>query len=126
VGLHSNPETWGKDALDFRPSRWIEENTTTEVEQLITPARGTYSPWSGGPRICPGQKMSQVEFVAVISTLFRRAGVAPVLRKGESMEAAQQRLVDITQDSQPKLTLNMQRPADIVLAWENRRVVATK
>jgi cytochrome P450 len=121
-GLHTNPETWGEDVLEFRPSRWLNEDKPTE-ENVITALRGTYSPWSGGPRICPGQKMSQVEFVAVISTLFRSATVEPVLFDGESTADAQKRLLAVTKDSQPKLTLNINRPKDIVLKWVNRMPV---
>jgi hypothetical protein len=122
-GLHTNPETWGEDVLDFRPSRWMNEGAKTEQEQLITPAQGAFSPWSGGPRVCPGQKMSQVEFVAVISSLFRHADVEPVLFEGESIVDARQRLIAITMDSQPELTLNMKRPKDIVLRWKRRSSV---
>jgi cytochrome P450 len=86
----------------------------------MTPPRGTYLPWSVGPRICPGQKMSQVEFVSVIVTLFRRCTAEPMLRDGESVQQARQRLLELVQDSQPVLTLQMNRPQDVCLKWAAR------
>jgi cytochrome P450 len=62
-------------------------------------------PWSSGPRTCPGQKISQVEFVSVVMTLFRKCSVEPVVEKGQSVEQARERLLGILQDSQPVLTL---------------------
>jgi cytochrome P450 len=122
--LHSEPSVWGPNSLEFKPTRWLVSETpktAEEPEQLVTPARGTFLPWSAGPRACPGQKMSQVEFVAVIATLFRDCKVEPVLLDGESREQARQRLLDIMQDSQPRLTLQMNRPQDIKLRWVTRR-----
>jgi cytochrome P450 len=77
-------------------------------------------PWSGGPRVCPGQKMSQVEFVAVIATIFKRYTVAPVLEKGETVEAARERLRGVMLDSQPRLTLQMNKPHEVKLKWSRR------
>ncbi|KAL3437116.1 cytochrome P450 [Aspergillus tetrazonus] len=66
LSLHLDPKIWGPDATEFRPSRWLDG-----PGQLTTPEKSTYLPWSGGPRICFGMKMSQVEFVATIATLFK-------------------------------------------------------
>jgi len=77
-------------------------------------------PWSVGPRVCPGQKMSQVEFVAVIATLFRRCSALPVVREGESTELARQRLLHLLQDSQPVLTLQINKPEDVHIHWAKR------
>ncbi|GKT51938.1 putative cytosine deaminase [Colletotrichum spaethianum] len=123
VALHTSPSTWGPDALDFKPTRWLQPGGAGEADatpQLMTPPRGTFLPWSSGPRMCPGQKMSQVEFVTVIATLFRKCTAEPVPRKGESMEQARQRLLDLTQDSQPIVTLQMKRPKDVLLRWTRR------
>jgi len=58
------------DETLFRPTRWI--NPPQSPSPLFQPPRGTYLPWSAGPRVCPGQKMAQVEFTAIFLTLFRR------------------------------------------------------
>jgi hypothetical protein len=64
--------------------------------------------------------MSQVEFVAVIMTIFRRYRVAPILQKGETMQDARERLRKVVNDSQPKLTLQMNKPQDVKLKWSRR------
>ncbi|WYZ37721.1 hypothetical protein EsH8_II_001227 [Colletotrichum jinshuiense] len=141
IALHGSPSTWGPDAAAFKPSRWLQAPSPPSDApitpaaapdagataggdvprpQLVTPPRGAYLAWSGGPRACPGQKMSQVEFVTVFATLFRRCRVEPVARPGESAEGAKQRLRDLIQDSQPRLTLQMNRPGEVNLRWVRR------
>ena len=115
AGLHLNSTIWGPDALKFNPTRWLPS-----TEDFFTPAKGTFLPWSGGPRICPGMKMAQVEFVAVIATLFRYCRCEVVLKEGETSEQASLRLEGVMQESQPRLTLQMDNPEDVVLRWTKR------
>ena len=91
---------------------------------LMTPPQGTLIPWSVGPRVCPGQKMSQVECVAVVSTLFRKCNARPIVHGGESLQTAQARLLDMLQNSQPVLTLQISRPQDVEIEWLKRAVKA--
>ena len=112
---HANPEIWGSDAPSFRPSRWIGADGN-----IIRPAPGTFAPWSLGPRICPGQKMAQVEFVAVMLAMFSAYKLSPVLQPEEKFSMAQKRLQEIMTDSQPRITLEMNRPKDVILRWEKR------
>ncbi|KAK7967585.1 uncharacterized protein PG986_001862 [Apiospora aurea] len=121
MALHTSPSSWGADALVFNPARWLQPGPREGArEVLVAPPRGIYLPWSVGPRKCPGQKMSQVEFVSVISTLFGRCTAEPVPRRGESMQQARQRLLDLTEDSQPGLTLQMNKSKDVHLRWTRR------
>ncbi|KAK1994420.1 cytochrome P450 [Colletotrichum falcatum] len=144
VALHTATSTWGPDALAFKPSRWLRPAAAAvpgeegggkgegegegegqgergaRTPQFVTPPRGTYLPWASGPRMCPGQKMSQVEFVSVLATLFRRCAVGPAPRAGESEERARRRLAELTRDSQPVLTLQMRRPDEVRLRWTRR------
>ena len=120
VCLHTYPSIWGSESVAFNPSRWLTLDSKVGNSQLITPERGTFLPWSFGPRACPGQRMSQVEFVTVIAILFRACKVEPVLRPAETVEQARNRLVDLTQDSQPRLSLQMNRPKDVNLRWIRR------
>lgn len=122
MGLHTAPATWGPDSDEFRPERWISIDEKTGQESVMTPARGTFSPWSGGPRVCPGQKMSQVEFVVVMATLLWRCSVRPVTHTetGETDADARARLLKLTEDSQPRLTLQMNRPDEAELQWVAR------
>ncbi|CAK7231587.1 hypothetical protein SCUCBS95973_007966 [Sporothrix curviconia] len=118
-GLHTDRQVWGADADDFRPERWIEVDDQGN-ESVTAPPRGSFSPWSGGPRVCPGMKMSQVEFVVVMATLLWRCSVRPVKEGQETDAEARARLLALTEDSQPRLTLQMNRPEDAVLQWVER------
>lgn len=64
--------------------------------------------------------MAQVEFVAVIATLFRSCKVEVVCQPRETVEEARERLVKAMQESQPRLTLQIENPEDVVLRWVKR------
>ena len=70
--------------------------------------------------MCPGQKMAQVEFVTVFATLFRRLRVEPVASGERSLEEARRYLLELMQDSQIRLTLQMNKPEEFVLRWVER------
>ncbi|KAL6236746.1 hypothetical protein BDW75DRAFT_249870 [Aspergillus navahoensis] len=111
--LHLDPSTWGPDATEFKPSRWLDESG-----DFITPEKSTYLPWSGGPRICPGKKMSQVEFVATMATLFKTGKCAPLPTAGfTEPEALRKRLQAHLGDCVSKLTLQMRNPEGVMLRW---------
>lgn len=121
MALHASKSIWGPDALEFNPARWLQPSTEQgSIQKFIQPPRGTYIPWSMGPRSCPGQKMSQVEFVTVIATLFGQCTAEPVVRLGETTQEARERLLNLMQDSQPVLTLQMNNPKDIHIHWTAR------
>ena len=111
--MHVNPSIWGSDALEFRPSRWLLDDGS-----FYQPPRSSFLPWSGGPRNCPGQKMAEVEFVAVVMTIFRSYKLSPVIGEGKTMELAKEKLKDLMADSQPIVTLQMNKPRDVKLKWE--------
>ncbi|RDL31454.1 Cytochrome P450 [Venustampulla echinocandica] len=121
LGPHTSPESWGFDSYVWRPDRFIikEGNSTDlEHEQLLQAAASAFVPWSWGPRICPGKKFAQVEFVAVIARLFQHHRVKPVLQVGESPEQASRRIHEIIEDSAVGLTLCMKHPERVKLMWE--------
>ena len=133
-GMNVAPDQWGTDAMEFGPGRWLtgsDEATKAksanggkldEESGIIDRARGSFLAWGGGPRVCPGMKMAQVEFVAVIFTIFKDWKVRPTVfeERGETEEMAKQRLQDVLKDSQPAVTLQMNRPRDAVLTWTRR------
>lgn len=65
--VHNDPEIWGDDVGEWKPSRWIE--VANGIETLID--RFEMIAWSTGPRVCPGKKFSLVEAAAVICTVLR-------------------------------------------------------
>lgn len=136
AALHHDPQLWGPDSLEFRPDRWIpsatdQEKTNQEKrldtengsydyqsESLIAPTPGTFLPWTGGPRVCPGKKFSQVEFTRIILGLFRDgARVRIVEEEGESQEQARARARAIADDATVLFTLKMKDSAKIGLKW---------
>jgi hypothetical protein len=70
-------------------------------------------------------KMSQVEFVAVMATIFKTCNLEPVLQDGESMKDASARLLALTQDSMVMLTLQMNKPHEVNLRWKQREIPLT-
>ena len=124
LATHTDPAFWGSDALTFRPSRWIvSDPVNSRIESLFVPPKNTFLPWSGGPRICVGIKMSQVEFVASIMTILRQCKIEPIIdtAKGEkTIEDARRRVVGVIEDSQPRITLQMNRPDDLKVKFEKR------
>jgi cytochrome P450 len=130
-GVHGREEIWGPDHADFRPTRWTESTTSedrtpasTSVPQppnLQPPVKGAFLPWSTGPRICPGMKMAQVEFLSVIWTIFKDYRVSAAMLGGESLAAAQKRLRGVMMNSEPRITLQMMKPRDAIMRWEKRR-----
>ena len=120
--LHCDRNTWGADALDFRPSRWIKKNSELpEQEELIEPTPGSFVGWSDGPRVCPAKKFSQVEFAGVMSVLFRQHRVRPKQERGESEEQATKKLERMIEDSGiSAITLQMRHPQQVGLVWTER------
>ncbi|RAK96099.1 cytochrome P450 [Aspergillus ibericus CBS 121593] len=110
--IHADADIWGADVDEFRPTRWLDE-----AGQTVVPPKGTFLPWSGGPRVCPGLKMSQVEFVATMATLFRHARCEPLPQEGMSTEALVARLKELMDDSAPKLTMQVKQPNEVQLQW---------
>ena len=131
MALHAHPRYWGDDALVWRPSRWIEHpsdsasggdiRTRLSGERLLVPEKGAYFAWSEGARSCPGKKFAQVEFVATMAALFRTHRVQPVPRKGETLERARRRVLDVVEDTRMQLLLQMRDPNSVSVAWSRRR-----
>lgn len=130
--LHTDPQTWGSDALDWRPSRWLKASSSTvssnhdhissiAAENFIEPKVGTFIPWADGPRECVGRKFSQVEFVAVLAGLFRQYRVRPVLKNEEGEADGKMALVRMVDDSAiSAITLQMLEPRSRSLRWERQ------
>lgn len=126
IGTCTLPEYWGEDHLDWKPHRWIQEPSPSQAvsgedamaaETIGQPPKGrdTFIPWSGGARVCPGKKFSQVEFVAIISRLLRSHRVEVVPRQGETEEAARRRCLEIIKDSETQITLQMRQATSVRL-----------
>ncbi|KAK4565720.1 hypothetical protein LTR86_003568 [Recurvomyces mirabilis] len=126
VALHLDPAVYrninlphaGKesetDELSFRPTaRWL--NPSGSPQTFFQPPKGSFVPWSAGPRICPGQKMAQVEFTAVLMMPLRRHRLEAVPLKDEKDDATAvyERLERRMRDSVSILTLQMNDVYDL-------------
>ncbi|CUM46030.1 uncharacterized protein AC631_02201 [Debaryomyces fabryi] len=60
---HRNPKYYGKDADEFRPSRWLEP----EMRKV----GWAFLPFNGGPRICLGQQFALTEASYVVVRLIQ-------------------------------------------------------
>jgi cytochrome P450 len=76
AGLHTSSASWGDNSLEWLPSRWITRDETGGEKMTPMPT-GAFLPWAAGPRVCPGKKFSQVEFVAVLACLLKEYTVEP-------------------------------------------------
>ncbi|KAF7931659.1 uncharacterized protein EAE98_004395 [Botrytis deweyae] len=124
LGIQMHPKYWEDPSL-WNPSRWIEstpdptsQTGTLNTEKVITPATSTFFPWSDGPQNCPGQKFSQVEFVAVLAILLRHHRVSVVQNNNETPEKAQERALAVTQDCDLELLLRMRDADQVKLIWK--------
>ncbi|KIX06988.1 uncharacterized protein Z518_04964 [Rhinocladiella mackenziei CBS 650.93] len=123
-GIHSDPRWWGADSLEWRPRRWIRVDEKTGKELIAPPPPGAaFMAWSIGPRICPGRKFSQVEFVAVISSLLRWYRLRPLVIRSKKMkteEQARRALLQVIDDSMNVVTPKMRRPEDAGVVFIER------
>jgi len=118
TALHTDPKYWGSDAVKFRPSRWIiPDEKAVSGTQFFEPASGSYMPWNNGPRICPGRKFSQVEFVRVVYGLFAGGTRVRLFQEpGESLTDAKERAMKVIADAKVEVTLKM--VDSVGLCWE--------
>ena len=122
--LHTDAKTWGPDSLIWRPDRWLKvsspaNQTHTTNETFIEPPPGAFVPWADGPRVCLGRKFSQVEFVAVMASLFGRHRVEPITSSGQGEEEGRKACLKMVNDSAiTAITLQMRKPGSVALRWE--------
>ncbi len=68
--LHRNKHIFGKDADDFRPSRWTECNT---LQRRVM--ERTNLTWGGGSRTCPGRYLAEMVVYKTVAALVREFDV---------------------------------------------------
>lgn len=60
--LQASPSTWGPDASEFNPQRWLSSPSKEEKK-----LRGqAYVPFGGGKNLCPGRHLAFVEVTAFV------------------------------------------------------------
>jgi cytochrome P450 len=114
--IHTLPQYWGDDALEWRPSRWIQIDDDGS-EKLLTPEKGTWYGWSDGLKACPGKKFGHLEHLALMAAVFRDHAVQAKAEAGESAEQTRERIMDVVRDSGPVLNIQMFHPEKASLCW---------
>ncbi|KAK4501848.1 hypothetical protein PRZ48_007657 [Zasmidium cellare] len=103
INLKPGEKPSENDELLFRPTRWLDDDGVT----LWSAPKGSFIPWSAGPRVCPGQKMAQVEFVSIFLRLFGEFRLEAVASEGETRAQVGERLDARMAESFSILTLQM-------------------
>ncbi|PSS02162.1 cytochrome P450 [Coniella lustricola] len=89
-----------------------------QSESLIAPVSGTFLPWTGGPRVCPGKKFSQVEFTSAMLRFFKGGARVRVVQEDRETEGeARARASRIVHDPLVSITLRMKNAEKIGLQW---------
>ncbi|KAI8948537.1 putative cytochrome P450 [Xylaria longipes] len=115
LGMQTDARYWGEKSYEWRPMRWILRPRTIGEEELFTPRKGTFFPWSDGPQNCVGKKFSVVEGVAVLAHLFHHHGLHVVETNGETEAEARKRARDCANDCNYNLLLRMNYPESVKL-----------
>ena len=126
LAIQMHPKYW-EDPDRWNPKRWISTTCSTppadlasqlRAETFVKPLQSTFFPWSDGPQNCPGEKFSQVEFVAVLAVLFHNHRVSVVQVGNETAHEATERALAVTQDCNMELLLRMQDADQVRLRWK--------
>jgi cytochrome P450 len=121
MALHTNPQQWGPDPLAWKPDRGISKASNESSEEHISKDLSScLLAWADGPRVCPGQKFSQIEVFAVLLRLLKNHRVELVPRPGQTMDHARSYAYNLIQNSVLTLTLQMPMAESLGLRWVER------
>ena len=68
--LHRDERSWGSDAAQFRPARWLAADGRYDESAPGQP-RGAYLPFGAGSRMCIGAGFAVMEAVLILARLAR-------------------------------------------------------
>lgn len=72
-GMGRMEELWGKDRLEFRPDRWLDENGAMK---MVSPYK--FPVFQGGPRVCLGKEMAFTQMKYVVASVLSRFELVPL------------------------------------------------
>ena len=75
--LHHNEDTY-RDPQVFKPERWIVDEKNGITAQSVAAAESAFSPFSLGPRACPGKHLAYLEMTITVAKVLYRADVRAV------------------------------------------------
>ncbi|CAE6536421.1 unnamed protein product [Rhizoctonia solani] len=71
LAANRDKQTWGEDADQFKPSRWLDELPLAVRESKNPGVYSSTMTFLGGPRACIGFKFSQLEMKIVLAKLIK-------------------------------------------------------
>ncbi|KAH8772005.1 putative cytochrome P450 [Diaporthe sp. PMI_573] len=122
IYAHKHPRFWGPDAQEWKPERWIGQSSSNSEILLPAPSRGNHLGWSEGSRDCPAKRFSQVEWVALLASMFRDWKVEPLRHETETCEESETRVLDFIEKNTEYggLLLQLMHPERVPLVWSRR------
>jgi cytochrome P450 len=115
MAVHTSPESWGQDSLDWNPGRWISTSDPSSEREIFGKISSSFFAWGTGPRVCPGQQFSQIEVVAVLVCLLRNYRVTIGPNGREDLIDSRRGVLDLLRASRVELTLQMPETAPVSL-----------
>lgn len=70
-GMGRMEELWGKDRLEFKPDRWLQNGELKPVSPFKFPV------FQAGPRMCLGKEMAFIQMKYVVATVLKRFEFRP-------------------------------------------------
>ena len=64
--MHDEAATWGADADEFRPERFLETGLSSETAKM---RRAAWTPFGGGAHMCPGRNFASAEILAFVASM---------------------------------------------------------
>lgn len=132
-GVHLSPR-WGPDARSFDPKRFVRTSSPSGSgdEILVTSptssssdgddsAAPLFMPWLFGPRVCPGKKFGQVEFVAVVAHILSMYRIELDTSVHGGIEAARSHLQTVLDDKYFNVSTHIKKPESASLRFVPRR-----
>ncbi|OWM73983.1 hypothetical protein CDL15_Pgr022254 [Punica granatum] len=77
-GMGRMEALWGKDPLEFKPSRWLSEAYLETSRELKKVSPFKFPIFQAGPRDCIGKQMAFVQMKYVVASILRRFDIKPV------------------------------------------------
>ena len=80
--LARSPDIWGLDAAEYRPERWLEDDSSGGL-RVLTRSAFENPVFNAGPRMCIGKRMAEVLALKVLVEVCCRWEIQEVRGKGE-------------------------------------------
>ncbi|ESR53343.1 cytochrome P450 94B1 [Citrus sinensis] len=78
-GMGRMETLWGKDRLEFKPDRWLDDLGEEWENRVLKPVSPYKFPvFQAGPRVCLGKEMAFIQMKYVVGSVLRRFEIKPV------------------------------------------------